>query len=47
MAGEYVSRIFVAGLQLDCPPETIQSGECLIQNGQDLLNLFNWDVSNP
>lgn len=32
-----------SGLQLDCPPETIVSGECLVQNGQDLLNLFGWD----
>lgn len=47
MPGKHLSQILVAGLRLDCPPETIQSGECLIQNGQDLLNLFNWDVSIP
>ncbi|CUA67200.1 hypothetical protein RSOLAG22IIIB_07262 [Rhizoctonia solani] len=35
------------GLELHCPPETIQSGECLVQNGQQLLDLlgFSKDLS--
>lgn len=36
----------VAGLHLNCPQETIQSGECLIQDGEDLINLFGWKVQD-
>lgn len=30
------------GLRLYCPPETVQSGECLVQNGQELLELLGF-----
>ncbi|KAG8839536.1 hypothetical protein FRC18_010315 [Serendipita sp. 400] len=40
------SRIMIineaSGLHLNCSPESIQSGECLIQSGEDLINLFQW-----
>ncbi|KAG8931848.1 hypothetical protein FRC02_002035 [Tulasnella sp. 418] len=43
---KYATRIIVVneatGLQLNCTQTEIQNGECLIQNGQDLLNLFGF-----
>lgn len=31
-----------SGLHLNCPPDTIASGECLVQDGSDLIDLFGW-----
>ncbi|QRW07787.1 ABC transporter [Ceratobasidium sp. AG-Ba] len=43
---KYAARVIAVnesiGLQLNCPPETIQSGECLVQNGQQLLDLLGF-----
>lgn len=49
---KYAARIILInesiGLRLNCPPETITSGECLAQTGEQLLNLYkfnDWDTS--
>ncbi|QRV93619.1 ABC transporter [Ceratobasidium sp. AG-Ba] len=43
---KYAARVIAVnesiGLQLNCPPETVQSGECLVQNGQQLLDLLGF-----
>ncbi|KAG8697020.1 hypothetical protein FRC09_008117 [Ceratobasidium sp. 395] len=43
---KYAARVIAVnesvGLQLHCPPETIQSGECLVQSGQQLLDLLGF-----
>ncbi|KAG8742395.1 hypothetical protein FRC10_001577 [Ceratobasidium sp. 414] len=43
---KYAARVIAVnesvGLQLHCPVETIQSGECLVQNGQQLLDLLGF-----
>ncbi|KAG9101294.1 hypothetical protein FRC06_003213 [Ceratobasidium sp. 370] len=43
---KYAARVIAVnesvGLQLHCPVETIQSGECLVQSGQQLLDLLGF-----
>ncbi|KAB5589912.1 hypothetical protein CTheo_6655 [Ceratobasidium theobromae] len=43
---KYAARVIAVnesiGLKLNCPAETIQSGECLVQNGQQLLELLGF-----
>ncbi|CAE6514119.1 unnamed protein product [Rhizoctonia solani] len=43
---KYAARVIAVnesiGLKLNCPPETIQSGECLVQDGQQLLDLLGF-----
>ncbi|KAG8683712.1 hypothetical protein FRC08_014123 [Ceratobasidium sp. 394] len=43
---KYAARVIAVnesvGLQLHCPVETIESGECLVQNGQQLLDLLGF-----
>ncbi|CAE6438340.1 unnamed protein product [Rhizoctonia solani] len=43
---KYAARVIAVnesvGLNLNCPPETIHSGECLVQNGQQLLDLLGF-----
>ncbi|CAE7148911.1 unnamed protein product [Rhizoctonia solani] len=43
---KYAARVIAVnesvGLKLNCPQETIQSGECLVQNGQELLDLLGF-----
>ncbi|CAE6467875.1 unnamed protein product [Rhizoctonia solani] len=43
---QYAARVIAVnesvGLKLSCPTESIQSGECLVQNGQQLLDLLGF-----
>ncbi|KDN46584.1 hypothetical protein RSAG8_04237, partial [Rhizoctonia solani AG-8 WAC10335] len=43
---KYAARVIAVnesvGLKLSCPTESIQSGECLVQNGQQLLDLLGF-----
>jgi hypothetical protein len=48
---KYAARIIFinesVGLRLNCPPDTIASGECLAQTGEQLLALYkfnDWDT---
>jgi hypothetical protein len=46
-ASQYAARVIAVneavGLELNCPPETIQSGECLVQSGDQLLALLGFE----
>ncbi|ELU45266.1 ABC transporter protein [Rhizoctonia solani AG-1 IA] len=43
---KYAARVIAVnesvGLKLHCSPETVQSGECLVQSGQELLDLLGF-----
>lgn len=43
---ERLAHSFAVGLQLHCTQEEVVSGKCLVQNGEELLQLFGWKDLN-